>query len=974
MPPRSPSPSPSRGSHGDGEYDTDLLAPEPSHPAPPSPAFTNSTIYRTPDDDYSDADTDITGRDGIATPVTVSVSGDNHSPPSGGGGRGLRYEDLPPSYEEAQWQSQSQPQQFHAYEQHQQHATLPANPLSPPPSFAESFHTPVGGGNANASDPVLPAVERLVIREKERAASEQGGSERSAFSGSGDGGSNGLSFAAVEGLASEHHGALEVALQWAHPAYHVGDQKEPLSGAALARPVAVPQVNVAEESAGGDGEEDEEAYGPANILSFSRAYAPALQQAHGVSLPIFVAFLDGLNAVCHAARAPATDAEASDVDLSLVETYLARANALFFAQRGLLVRVVDVDGLLDDVLRISTSRRSLRDALAGDVTRDGASERERVDALDPWVERLSWEGLPPATLRLWDLRGHQHQEQQQQQQQQAQEQQRTGNIGAPTTADFVPTATAAATTPAYASGEFYSNPPGVAGGYLDEKAQARAWADSSQPSQQQQHQDQAGPSSSHNPPAHPFPPFPPLGPFPGFGPPPPMNHFADGARWSDWGQGVGRRWADWGQQLGRGWAMWGQEVGSRAAQLGQDVGRGVVDETMRAGAGPWGSAGRGAFLGGARGHWGGGPGGGGHRGPQHQHQQQHQQQWGPWGPYGYGLGGRRGFGFAGRGRGPPGMGMGMGMGMGPGMGVGMGPGMGMGGHQLRGGWGPGGGWQQPGTFSGFGQGTHHHQHEAERSAEAMPTGSSQQDLHHHPGGPYESTTTLGSSHISLEDNDRDDDNDSDADDDDSDSDSDLDEIEVSFLKRMRSIENAAADALAKGKRAPGDVARERDKHIDKAKAERTKAERKLEARRKKDEGKREMKAKKKEWKESRQAYRTSAGKGKAEGKGKWKAEKKALRKEWKEARGKWREGRREERVERKGERKEKKVERRSGGGGGGGGCGARQAEQVQAQAQSQQRGVEVGVVAAGDEGVSSSSAPRSLPPQLLWVVVENLEN
>ncbi|KAL1631193.1 hypothetical protein SLS56_004440 [Neofusicoccum ribis] len=965
------------------------LAPYPSHPAPPSPSFTNSTIYRPNDDSYSDADTEDMGS-GIATPVTLDGSG---GPRSGSptSHASLRYEDLPPSYEEAQQAAAAAaaggvPVYAAAYE----HPTAAqASPLDQhhqqqPPPFAER----------TGSDPVLPAVERLVIREKERAASEQG-SERSAFSGGGerrcgsigDGSGSGvaagaggrMSFAAVEGLASEHHGVLEVALQWAHPAYHAGDRKEPVAGgdAGLARPVVVPQVNVAALRDGGeegeeDGDDEEGAYGPANVLAFSRAYATALQ-AHGVSLPIFIAFLDGLNAVCHAARAPASDddrsPDAPEPDLSLVETYLARANALFFASRGLLIRVVDVDGLLDDVIRLSASRRSLRDALAGDVTSPAATERERVEALDPWVEKLVWEGLPPTTLGLWDLRGQRGEEEQRQQQQQQQRTMAAATTGAwmpqPTTGFASPPAPTTTTTNAYASGEFYSAPEGVAGGYLDEKAQARAWAAEHEEDEEADRldQNQAGPSTSRRP-FPPFPsasPFPPLGPFPGFGPfpPPPPPPFGDHARWADWGQSMGRRWADWGTHFGRNWAQWGQDFGSRAAAWGQEVGRGAealgrgVEERAQqgfggpgAGRGGWGHAGRGgaAFFGG-RGRCGGG-GGGGARG------------WGPGGPYGpgsgfcgprgYGFGGPRGYGFAGRG-------------------VGMGW-DGRGGHQLRGWGGAGGHASQYGTFGPPAQG------EAQRSGESVGSAAAgsaqqQQQVASRDTLPYDSTTTLND-RISLNDNDVDSDHDKDDDEnDDAESDSELDEIEVYYLKRMRSIEESAAEALAKGKRSQTDVERERERAIDKANADREKATRKLEAKRKKVEGRREMKAKRKEWKESRSAHRAARREGEAgpaEGR---KAEKKRLKKEWRDARGKWKEGRKEERWAKKRERKERRRD---------GGCGA-VLDQPRRQ-QSQGQGLDVGVAAARDEGAraaagadaGASTAPP--PPQLLWVVVENLEN
>ncbi|KAF9636166.1 hypothetical protein BFW01_g7061 [Lasiodiplodia theobromae] len=750
-------------------------------------------------------------------------------------------------------------------------------------------------------DPLLPAVERLVLREKERAASEnENGSEtRSAWSGSGSGGAARegrpqYSFAAVEGLASEHHGVLEVALQWAHPAWCDGDRKEPVSTAPLGRPVALPQRSGANSSSNGErkdgnGEETTTADVPSpdDVLAFARAYAPALQD-HGVPPPLFVAFLDGLNAVCQAARAPASLSSETDdddgTDLELVETYLARANALFFAHRGLLARVVDIDGLLDDVLRLS-NRANVRGALAADVTREGLTERERVDALDPWVEtRLSPEG-------------------------------------------------------------------GASGLLLDEKeAQARqqAWAyASSSSSQQQQQYPQPGPSNNRS---HIFPPLPPITPLPAFGPfpPAPPPPFGDHARWADWGQGLGRRWADWGQRFGANWAAWGQDVGNRAAMWGQEVGRGVdgrVDGRGFGGVGGvgggWGAGG--GWGGGGRGHWGGGGGCGrigrgawgggaaGFAGAGPSGGQGGSAVSGFAGPYGHLFGGPRGFGFAGRGGGRwAGRGRG-----------------GAAGHELRRGWGSSGAgpFGQYGTFG-------------------VPA-------HHGVGDdvPNQSTTTLNT-RISLEDNDDDSSSSSSS----SDSDSEVDEIEFSYLKRMRSIEESASDALAKGKRSQTEVERDRSKAIEKARADRDKAERKLEARRKKEEGRREMKAKRKEWREHRSAARESGREGKKERK----AEKKRLKKEYKDARNKWKEGRREERRERKNEKRERRDRRR---GDGGGRCGVRVEGDLNAQGG---RSLEVGVVPSQDEdaravpgaaiGASSAPTPSSSPPQLLWVVVENLGN
>lgn len=154
---------------------------------------------------------------------------------------------------------------------------------------------------------------------------------------------------------------------------------------------------------------------------------------------------------------------------------------------------------------------------------------------------------------------------------------------------------------------------------------------------------------------------------------------------------------------------------------------------------------------------------------------------------------------------------------------------------------------------------------------------------------------------------------SDSSDSDSDSDSDDEEFydaESTFSKRLRSIDEKAAESAAKGTKTPEEISRERAFAINKLEQDKQKLESKLAAKKSKRAAMRDVKKRSRELKKQhRQRKRELRAASGAKGKGKvkkskeWKDQKKAYkekkkglrkeklaaRKEWREARKEWRE-------------------------------------------------------------------------------------
>lgn len=123
---------------------------------------------------------------------------------------------------------------------------------------------------------------------------------------------------------------------------------------------------------------------------FLRAYAKALH-AHSIRPAEFLDFLDGLNALCVAAKCTPADlidpvSECSNPNAELVRNYINATNEAFFAPRGLRVSLRSLASLLDTA-RIPEERGQFAGAVAG-VLDPKATPAKRAQALHPWIEAL----------------------------------------------------------------------------------------------------------------------------------------------------------------------------------------------------------------------------------------------------------------------------------------------------------------------------------------------------------------------------------------------------------------------------------------------------------------------------------------------------------------------------------------------------------------------------------------------------------
>ena len=131
-------------------------------------------------------------------------------------------------------------------------------------------------------------------------------------------------------------------------------------------------------------------------VRFSRAYAKALH-AHSIRPAEFVEFLDGLNALCVAANMPAedllTEAPTTSATATLVQDYITAANEGFFAPRGLRVSLQSLSSLIE-ALAIPNDRGQRAGAVASVLDTTRTSIR-RAQALHPWTEALEFDVPSP---------------------------------------------------------------------------------------------------------------------------------------------------------------------------------------------------------------------------------------------------------------------------------------------------------------------------------------------------------------------------------------------------------------------------------------------------------------------------------------------------------------------------------------------------------------------------------------------------
>jgi hypothetical protein len=369
----------------------------------------------------------------------------------------------------------------------------------------------------------------------------------------------------------------------------------------LARHVAIPQQ-------GNPGVTFE----PAQFL---RAYAKALH-AHSIRPAEFTEFLDGLNAVCLASNTTVADllprTSSENNTSSIVHDYIRGANEAFFAPRGLRVSLESLAALIER-LSIPLERGQQAGVIASALDSTINAER-RAQILHPWIEAIHTDVPAPSShsLMLREMAERLRT--------------RTGNESAiPANKGKSPSRQQESEDPPHSGLEDVRN----------QSHQATPESHSHHGRGRGGHR--GGPSGipgngTFGGPA--YGPFgaPPNGPFgaPGsgpFGPPgngsfgPPGNvplghpgHGPSGGRgrgrrsgrnrgshgrsdrapdglpgycpsqpaneWSalgqnigKWGEEFGKRMGDWGQQFGQQANNWGQDVGNRSSAWGQDVGR-----------------------------------------------------------------------------------------------------------------------------------------------------------------------------------------------------------------------------------------------------------------------------------------------------------------------------------------------------------------------------------------------------------------
>lgn len=326
---------------------------------------------------------------------------------------------------------------------------------------------------------------------------------------------------------------------------------------------------------------------------FLRAYAKALH-AHSIRPAEFLDFLDGLNALCAATNTSPADlvsgeaAVGSGVDV--VRNYIAGTNEAFFAPRGLKVSVKSLPSLLA-ALNIPEERGQRAGAVVS-VLDDKTTADKRAQALHPWIEALETNVPEPsiATLMLREMgERFRHPPPPQTAPASAQDTQQAGATEK-TTQDNDDSDPPHSIPGAYPGGPDPTAPTWAPswGGWRNRGSWGRGgrrgqpWGPFGAPG-----------NGPFGPPG-----FGPFGP-PGHGPFGPRGHAPWGAwrggpgvgcgassrgaaapnSWEAWGQSLGK----WGEEFGKKMEVWGEQFGKRAEEWGDSIARNA------GGAGPSGS-------------------------------------------------------------------------------------------------------------------------------------------------------------------------------------------------------------------------------------------------------------------------------------------------------------------------------------------------------------------------------------------------
>ncbi|KAF2246563.1 hypothetical protein BU26DRAFT_49249 [Trematosphaeria pertusa] len=136
-------------------------------------------------------------------------------------------------------------------------------------------------------------------------------------------------------------------------------------------------------------------------VQFFRAYAKALH-AHSIRPAEFLDFLDGLNALCAAMGTTPADLvnaeENGNPDVDVVRNYINATNEAFFAPRGLRVSLRSLSTLMD-AIKIPEERGQRAGAVVSVLDNKSTPDR-RAQALHPWIEALETNVPAPSIAAL----------------------------------------------------------------------------------------------------------------------------------------------------------------------------------------------------------------------------------------------------------------------------------------------------------------------------------------------------------------------------------------------------------------------------------------------------------------------------------------------------------------------------------------------------------------------------------------------
>ncbi|KAH5760565.1 hypothetical protein HBI16_188640 [Parastagonospora nodorum] len=329
---------------------------------PPNPANANLNINLPPPSLSSNSSAPF-------TPRSASVADDSDAEfdptPLQSPRGGPEYDDLPPSYDEAQHQAVSDarngvtpldPNQIEAHR-----LTLNEGPDQP-----EIWEYRIRGEELDAENEQAPEYGNITNHHETAIPIQH--VETSTNIPVGQTGARDLPPDVMPDRTAE---LLSQALNFARHEPDADAQYAPR----LTRRIAIPQ----QASPGAE----------TNTVQFLRAYAKALH-AHSIRPAEFTEFIDGLNSLCVASGITVDDllssASTAGATSDIVQNYIRSVNEVFFAPRGLRVSLRSLSALIN-ALAIPTERGQRAGAVAG-AADDASTAERRAQSLHPWIEAI----------------------------------------------------------------------------------------------------------------------------------------------------------------------------------------------------------------------------------------------------------------------------------------------------------------------------------------------------------------------------------------------------------------------------------------------------------------------------------------------------------------------------------------------------------------------------------------------------------